>query len=140
MIGCRSQRLRAVASGYAGPLMTILVSAATVAAVLVIVIEAVLRVGKRALKNNTMRVLAAAAFLALFLYDVPFPIVILVAGLIGYFGGRAGVPAFLAGGGHGKLGDKQLADADSLLGEETPEHARPNLRWSLSIAAVLVRK
>jgi chromate transporter len=108
------------------------------AAVLVIVIEAVLRVGKRALKNNTMRGLAAAAFIALFLYDVPFPIVILVAGLIGYVGGRAGLPAFLAGGGHGKVGDKQVADADSLLGEETPAHARPNLRWSLSITAVFL--
>src|SRR6187402_819053 len=64
------------------------------AAVLVIVVEAVLRVGKRALKNNTMRGLAAAAFLALFLYDVPFPVIILLAGLIGYVGGRANVPAF----------------------------------------------
>jgi chromate transporter len=36
------------------------------------------------------------------------------------------------------VGDKQLADADSLLGEETPAHARPNLRWSLSIAAVFL--
>jgi chromate transporter len=108
------------------------------AAVLVIVIEAVLRVGKRALKNNTMRALAAAAFIALFFYDVPFPIVVLTAGVIGYVGGRAGWAPFLAGGGHGKLGDKQLADADSLLGEETPEHARPNVRWSLSITAVFL--
>ena len=108
------------------------------AAVLVIVVEAVLRVGRRALKNNTMRALAAAAFIALFFYDIPFPIIILVAGLIGYVGGRAGLPAFLAGGGHGKIGDRQLADADSLLGEETPAHARPNVRWSLSIAAVFL--
>jgi chromate transporter len=108
------------------------------AAVLVIVIEAVLRVGKRALKNNAMRAIAAAAFLALFFYDVPFPIIILGAGLIGYVGGRAGAPAFLAGGGHGKLGDRQVADADSLLGEETPEHAKPNLRWSLRITAVFL--
>src|ERR1700750_3477443 len=42
------------------------------AAVLVIVVEAVLRVGKRALNNNTMRALAAVAFLALFFFDVPF--------------------------------------------------------------------
>ena len=108
------------------------------AAVLVIVVEAVLRVGRRALKNNTMRALAAAAFIALFFYDIPFPIIILVAGLIGYCGGRAGLPAFLAGGGHGEVGDRQLADADSLLGEETPAHARPNVRWSLSIAAVFL--
>src|SRR6478736_1056562 len=49
------------------------------AAVLVIVIEAVLRVGRRALRNNVMRGIAAAAFVAIFLYDVPFPIVIVVA-------------------------------------------------------------
>ena len=108
------------------------------AAVLVIVVEAVLRVGKRALKNNTMRGLAAAAFLALFFFDVPFPVIILVAGVIGYVGGRAGMPAFLGGGGHGKLGAKQLADADSLLGEETPEHAKPNVRWSLTITAIFL--
>ncbi len=108
------------------------------AAVLVIVVEAVLRVGRRALKNNTMRALAGAAFLALFFYNVPFPIIILAAGVIGYAGGRAGVPAFAAGGGHGKVGATQVADADSLLGEETPEHARPNVRWSLAITAIFL--
>ncbi len=108
------------------------------AAVLVIVIEAVLRVGRRALKNNTMRALAAASFVALFFFGVPFPIIIFGAGLIGFVGGRAGLPAFLAGGGHGKVGDKQVADAESLLGEETPAHARPNVRWSLSVAGVFL--
>ena len=99
------------------------------AAVLVIVIEAVLRVGRRALKNGVMVGLAAASFVALFFYDVPFPIVVLVAGILGFVGGRAGLSPFLAGGGHGKVGDKQVSDADSLLGEETPEHARPNFLW-----------
>jgi chromate transporter len=108
------------------------------AAVLVIVIEAVLRVGRRALRNNVMYALAAAAFIALFFYDVPFPVIVLGAGLIGFVGGRAGLAAFLSGGGHGKLGANQLADADSLLGEETPEHARPNIRWSLSITALFL--
>ncbi|HSI00460.1 MAG TPA: chromate efflux transporter [Reyranella sp.] len=108
------------------------------AAVLVIVIEAVLRVGKRALKNNVMRAIAAAAFIAIFFYDAPFPLIIAVSALIGWLGGRQGWPPFLAGGGHGKVGDKQVADADSLLGEETPEHARPNLRWSLIISAAFL--
>src|SRR4029434_2013480 len=98
----------------------------------------VLRVGRRALKNNTMRALAAAAFIALFFYNVPFPVIILLAGLIGYVGGRANVPAFVVGGGHGKVGDKQVADSDSLLGEETPAHARPNLAWSLKISSLFL--
>lgn len=108
------------------------------AAVLVIVIEAVLRVGRRALKNTTMRALAAIAFVALFFFNVPFPVIVLLAGLTGYVGGKLGVAAFLHGGGHGKVGTRQLADADSLLGDETPQHARPNMRWSLGITSIFL--
>ncbi len=108
------------------------------AAVLVIVIEAVLRVGRRALRNNVMRGVAAAAFVAIFFYGAPFPLIIAVAALLGWLGGRLGWKPFLAGGGHGKVGDKQVADADSLLGEETPPHARPNLRWSLGISGLFL--
>ena len=108
------------------------------AAVLVIVIEAVLRVGRRALKNGVMVALAAISFVAIFFYDVPFPIIVLGAGAIGYVAGTAGLQPFLSAGGHGKVGDTQVADRDSLLGEQTPEHARPNLRWSLSIAAIFL--
>ena len=52
------------------------------AAVLVIVVEAVLRVGKRALRNNVMRGIAAAAFVAIFFYDAPFPIIIIGTALV----------------------------------------------------------
>ena len=54
------------------------------AAVLAIVIEAVIRIGRRALKTNAMRIIAALAFLALLLLKVPFPLVILIAGITGY--------------------------------------------------------
>ncbi|WP_085937072.1 chromate efflux transporter [Enhydrobacter aerosaccus] len=107
-------------------------------AVLVIVIEAVLRVGRRALRNDVLRGLAAAAFIAIFFYDIPFPVIILLAAAIGWLGGRLGWKPFLVGGGHGKVGDKQVADADSILGEATPPHARPNLRWSLKISSAFL--
>lgn len=106
------------------------------AAVLAIVLEAVTRIGRRALKNNVMVGLAAAAFVALFFFQAPFPLVILAAGLIGYLGGRAGFTAFLTGNGHGKLGGTQVADADTALGEEVPAHARPPVSWSLKVAGV----
>jgi chromate transporter len=108
------------------------------AAVLVIVVEAVLRVGKRALKNNTTRGLAAIAFIALFFFNVPFPVIVLGAGIVGYIGGRVGMRDFLGAGGHGASGANQLADEDSLLGQETPEHARPNPRWSLIVTAIFL--
>ena len=101
------------------------------AAVLAIVFEAVMRIGKRALKNRVMIGLAAAAFVAIFCLDVPFPLIILAAALIGLAGGRAGLPQF-QGGGHG--GGKE--DADNLLGEHLPDHARPNAGRSLRVALV----
>jgi chromate transporter len=57
-------------------------------AVMAIVLQAVIRIGKRILKNSTMVALAAAAFVAIFFFDIPFPALIFSAGLIGYFGGR----------------------------------------------------
>jgi chromate transporter len=109
------------------------------AAVLAIVLEAVRRIGSRALKNNAMRLIAAAAFIAIFFFGVPFPLIILAAGLIGYLGRRAGLAAFRGGGGgHGPAGGTAVADADTALGEHVPAHARPSLGWSLRIAAVFL--
>ena len=61
------------------------------AAVLVIVLEALLRVAKRALKTNLDWGIAAASFVALFCFDLPFPLVVLTAALIGLF--TANLPA-----------------------------------------------
>ncbi|HZH28792.1 MAG TPA: chromate efflux transporter [Azospirillaceae bacterium] len=109
------------------------------AAVLAVVLDAVVRIGKRALRNRAMLALAATAFVAIFAFDVPFPLIILAAGLIGFAGGRAGVAAFQGGGGHGKAGaGKAVADADTLLGEGVPAHARPTVGWSLRIGGILL--
>ncbi len=108
------------------------------AAVLAIVIQAVVRIGSRALKNNVLRGLAAAAFVAIFFLRVPFPIIVLAAGLIGFFAGRAGAAAFRAGGGHGSNSTAHVHDRESLLGEKLPEHAKPNARWSLQISTAFL--
>jgi chromate transporter len=108
------------------------------AAVLAIVLHAVVRIGKRALKNYAMIAIAVAAFIAIFFFHVPFPLIILAAGVIGFVGGRAGSPLFRIGGGHGKESASAFADKDSALGEKTPDHARPNRRWSLRVSAVLL--
>jgi chromate transporter len=106
------------------------------AAVLAVVLDAVVRIGKRALKNNIMIALAAAAFVAIFFLGVPFPIIILGAGLIGYLGGRAGMRQFEVGGGHGPVEGHGGEAVESLLGEELPAHARPTVAGALRVSAV----
>ena len=88
------------------------------AAVLAIVLQAVVRVGKRALKNGAMRAIAAASFVAIFAFAAQFPLIIAAAALIGWTGAKAGLAAFQGGGGHGSVGKTHVDDATTLLGEE----------------------
>jgi chromate transporter len=105
------------------------------AAVLAIVLEAVVRIGKRSLKNSMMRALAAAAFVGIFFFNIPFPIIIFGAALIGFVGAWSGASGFQLKGGHGT--DKQDPGVvDSLLGEELPEHTRPTVARALQVSSV----
>lgn len=105
------------------------------AAVLAVVLQALLRVGKRALRNRTLWALAGASFVAIHAFDLPFPLIILAAGIIGFLGGKLGWAAFDVHQAHGSTG-RGLTDADSRLGDGVPDHARPSLGWSLRIAAI----
>ena len=104
-------------------------------AVLAVVLQAVVRVGSRALRNRVMLGIAAAAFVGIFLLGVPFPLIILAAGLAGWLGTRAGSPLFQIGG-HGVGGATGLAEAESLLGEALPEHAQATVAGARRAAAV----
>ncbi|MCY1739128.1 chromate efflux transporter [Ensifer adhaerens] len=108
------------------------------AAVLAVVVQAVFRIGGRALKNKVMIGIAAAAFIAIFVFRVPFPLIILAAGVLGYIGARSGSDFFRIGGGHKAGTGPVLKDEDSVLGDEIPAHARPDLAWSLRISAILL--
>src|SRR5205814_6581070 len=103
------------------------------AAVLAIVVEAVVRVGKRALKNRIMIAIAAIAFAAIFFFAVPFPVIIIAAGIIGYVGARSGRPEF-APAGHGNGGNTALVD--SMLGEAVPDHVRPDTARAIRVGAL----
>lgn len=104
------------------------------AAVVAIVFQAVVRIGGRALKSPAQRVLAVAAFIALFVFGAPFPLVVIAAGLLGYIAGRAGSDAFRPGG-HGKAG-AGVPDAETALGPDLPDHARGHA--TLGVAAALL--
>jgi chromate transporter len=100
------------------------------AAVLAIVFEAVIRIGKRALKSRVMVAIAAAAFIAIFFLGTPFPVIILTAGIIGFLGARTGFASFVVDTPNNKQ------DTDDLLGEELPAYARPSIGRSLRVAVL----
>jgi chromate transporter len=92
-------------------------------AVTALVVQAVHRIGTKALKNQALWAIAAAAFVAIFVGQVPFPAIVLAAGLIGHIGGKLRPAWFTLSGGHGTaahLAGPALIDDDT----PTPEHAR----------------
>ncbi|MFZ2988689.1 chromate efflux transporter [Ideonella sp.] len=104
-------------------------------AVTALVLHAAHRIGTRALKNRWMWGIAAAAFVAIFAFDAPFPAIVLAAALIGHFGARAAPQVFALGGGHGsaKAGyGPALIDDDT----PTPAHARFSRSHLVKILAV----
>ncbi|HEV2148727.1 MAG TPA: chromate efflux transporter [Longimicrobiaceae bacterium] len=98
-------------------------------AVVAVVAEAVHRIGGRALKNRAMAALAAAAFVAIFFFEVPFPLIVAGAALVGYLGSRIRPDLFLVIRGH---------EADAALEEEgaagRTEPAAPSWRAGLRTA------
>jgi len=104
-------------------------------AVTAIVVFAAYRIGSKALRNGVLWALAAAAFVAIFALQVPFPYIVLAAGVIGYFGGRMAPAKFKAGGGHG-ASDKTYGPA--LIDDHTPIPDWARFNWRSTIVHVLV--
>ena len=94
------------------------------AAVLVIVLEALIRIGKRALKTSVLLALAAAAYVGIFFFALPFPLIVLAAGLVGFLVARSSPAA---------LGLK--ADAD-IVAEPAPGRWR-QAGWATVIGLVV---
>ncbi|HEU5296392.1 MAG TPA: chromate efflux transporter [Burkholderiaceae bacterium] len=92
-------------------------------AVTAIVVHAAHRIGSRALKNGWLWAIAAAAFVAIFALDAPFPLIVLAAAVIGFVGGRAAPERFRVGGAHTT---KQATHERALIDDDTPTppHAR----------------
>jgi len=94
-------------------------------AVLALVVYAVARIGSRVLGNRVLAGLAAAAFVAIFFFDVPFPLIVAGAALVGWLGGRRRPEAFTGA----------LADEDGWGDGEGPR-VRPSLRRGAGVLAL----
>jgi chromate transporter len=106
------------------------------AAVLAVVIEAVIRLGRRALKNASMVVVAAAAFVGIFFFKVPFPLIVVLAGLIGFTGGRLYPDQFVVIKGHEPDGDGETPVLDAALADGPLDHTRPSPARAVKVTAV----
>ncbi|MEM7115336.1 MAG: chromate efflux transporter [Chloroflexota bacterium] len=101
-------------------------------AVLAIVVEAVIRIGRRALKNNVMVALSAVAFIAIFFFNVPFPIIVLGAGVIGYVGGKLWLEKFDVIKQREAGSDEE---DDYVITDAVAEAQKPSARYALRITA-----
>ncbi len=102
-------------------------------AVLAIVVEAVFRVGRRALRNGVMITIACAAFVAIFAFGVPFPWIIAAAATLGYLGHRIAADRFQVIQGRGDVDED---GSESLFGDEDESAPPPSFRGTLATAAL----
>lgn len=109
------------------------------AAVLAVVLEAVFRIGRRALKGRALVVIAALAFVAIFFFNVPFPAVVLAAGVLGWIGHASGMFDPQGNAGHaatGAIEEGPLPAIDAAFAQEIPPHILPNHRRTLKVFAI----
>lgn len=113
-------------------------------AVLAVVITALVRIGQKSLKNLYAVFLAASAFLALFLFNVPFPIVVFASAVLGYLGGsfcptyfKDDCPGWMYDStGKPTPSDGQAGAVDSILDEGSSDHTQTGWVRSLKVAGV----
>lgn len=104
-------------------------------AVFAIVAFAVIRIGRKALRNPVMWSIAAGAFAGIFFFKVPFPVIVLSAGIIGFIGGKLSPAIFSGADGHGAIKrERELSVLDD--DGETPEHAKPSLSRAVRVSMV----
>ena len=104
-------------------------------AVTAIVVFAAFRIGSRALKNNVLRTMAVLAFIAIFAFDIPFPYIVLMAGVIGYVGSHIAPDKFRAGGHHG---ESKESYGPALIDDDTPAPAHARFKWSRLIVFTVI--
>ncbi|MGJ0431281.1 chromate efflux transporter [Methylobacter sp.] len=104
-------------------------------AVTAIVLQAAHRIGSRALKNKILWFIAGLSFLAIFLLQVPFPAIVVMAALIGFLGSRIAPETFRVGGGHNETNKSYGA---ALIDDDTPRPAHTWFCWSRLTAIVTV--
>jgi len=104
-------------------------------AVTAIVVQAAHRIGSRALKNNLLWAIAAASFVAIFAFDLPFPLIVLGAAAIGFIVGRFKPQLFQASASHAQ---SKEGHGPALIDDNTPTPAHAMFTWTRLMKVLLV--
>ena len=96
-------------------------------AVTAIVLHAAWRIGSRALKSPPLWAIAAAAFVAIYFFHVPFPAIVLAAGLLGAAGGKLAPKQFAVQAAHAA---GVATHAPAVIDDATPTPAHARFRWT----------
>ena len=105
-------------------------------AVMPIVIEAVIRLGKRALNTRAGVAVAVAAFVAIFFFEVPFPVIVLSSAVIGTIGARLQPGVFAVGHRHAAAQAATSGDTDEVVLSEQARTARPTVAHAARVLGV----
>lgn len=98
-------------------------------AVTAIVLQAAHRIGGRTLKNMSLWGIALAAFIAIFVLNIPFPLIILFAAVIGYLGGRCLPQHFGQTSGHA-TNTKLVSFGAAVIDDHTPTPPHAQFSWT----------
>jgi chromate transporter len=113
--------------------------------VVAIVVEAILKIGGRALKGPAHFIIATLAFIAIYFLHIPFPLIVLAAGLIGFSGARLLPNLFEVKGAGSKPASKQKSvpeegsvETATVIDDHAPPpaHTLPSTRRALKVFAV----
>jgi chromate transporter len=107
-------------------------------AVLAIVLQAVVKIGTKALKNIPKLMIAGASFIGIFVFGTPFPVIIIAAATIGLLASRWKIQSFFENSSHSSSDKIKLDVNDTILGNITPNHARPENAHILGISTILL--
>jgi chromate transporter len=99
-------------------------------AVTAVVLFAAIRIGRRALRSHTLRAMAVLAFIAIFAFHVPFPWIVLGAGLIGLFGAHFAPAQFQSGQDHAGASGPHVP---ALIDDDTPLPEYARFSWPRAI-------
>lgn len=103
-------------------------------AVLAIVVEAVVRIGRRALKNGVMVSISVLAFVGIFFFNIPFPLIVFSAGLLGFLGGKVWLEKFDV------IRQREVGDeADDhayAITDDVARSQKPDGRYALRVAVI----